>query len=72
MIKISSILFVTFLVAMFAIGIVISFFPSAYFLANVINFMAIGLLIVGIMLIVALIWDRYKTSKSEGDDYKKY
>jgi uncharacterized membrane protein len=72
MIKTTSILFVTFLVAMFGIGIIISFFPSAYVLAKVINFLAIGLLIVGILLIVALILDRYKTSKSEGDDYKKY
>lgn len=72
MIKVTSILFVTFLVAMFGIGIIISFFPSAFFLAKIINFIAIGLLIVGILLIVALILDRYKTSKSEGDDYKKY
>ncbi len=72
MIKLTSILFICFAALMILVGIVITLIPSLSSLNFIINFFAICLLLIGIILIVALIIDRFKDSKSEGDDYKKY
>lgn len=72
MIKISSIFFVGFIAVIFLFGIVVSLVPTLTFLNTVIQFSTICLLISGITLILALIIDRFKDSKSEGNDYKKY
>lgn len=72
MIKISSIFFVTFIVLIFAFGILISLVPSLTFLNTLITFSTVCLLFSGIVLILALIIDRFKESKTEGDKYKKY
>lgn len=72
MIKILSISFVAILSGMIAIAISNIFFPNLEFLIKLINFAAIGLLIIGISLIFTLIIDRYRDYKNEGDDYKKY
>ena len=72
MIKISSIFFVSFIVIIFLFGIVVSLIPTLSFLNTVIQLSTICLLISGITLIFALILDRFKDSKSEGNDYKKY
>lgn len=72
MIKISSIFFVSFIAIIFLFGIVVSLIPTLTFLNTVIQLSTICLLISGITLIIALIFDRFKDSKSEGNDYKKY
>lgn len=72
MIKWLSSTFVFFIFLLFLLGILVSFFNSLAFLNPFINYSAVALLISGIFLIVALIIDRFKDSKSEGDDYKKY
>lgn len=72
MIKISSIFFVSFIAIIFLFGIVVSLIPTLTFLNTVIQLSTICLLISGITLIFALIIDRFKDSKSEGNDYKKY
>jgi hypothetical protein len=72
MIKWLSSTFVFFIILLFSLGLLVSFFSALKFLNPFINYSAIALLISGIFLIVALIVDRFKDSKSEGDDYKKY
>jgi len=72
MIKLTSILFICFATLMILLGIVITLIPSLNSLSFMINVLAICLLLTGIILIIALILDRFKDSKSEGDDYKKY
>lgn len=72
MIKWLSSIFVFFIFLLFSLGLLMSFFSDLSFLNPFINYSAIALLISGILLIVALIVDRFKDSKSEGDDYKKY
>ena len=57
---------------MILLGIVITLVPSLNAFNFMINVLAICLLFTGIILIIALIFDRFKDSKSEGDDYKKY
>jgi uncharacterized membrane protein HdeD (DUF308 family) len=57
---------------MILLGIVITLVPSLNAFDFMINVLAICLLLTGIILIIALIFDRFKDSKSEGDDYKKY
>ncbi len=72
MIKWLSSTFVFFIILLFSLGLLVSLFSALKFLNPFINYSAIALLISGIFLIVALIVDRFKDSKSEGDDYKKY
>lgn len=72
MIKWLSTSFVFFIILLFSLGILVSFFKGLAFLNPFINYSAVALLISGIFLIIALIADRFKDSKSEGDDYKKY
>ncbi len=72
MIKLTSILFICFAALMILLGIIITLVPSLSAFDFMINILAICLLITGIVLIIALIFDRFKDSKSEGDDYKKY
>ncbi len=72
MIKLTSILFICFAALMILLGIVISMIPSLSALDFMLNLLAVCLLLTGIVLIIALIFDRFKDSKSEGDDYKKY
>ena len=72
MIKLMSILFVGFAALMILLGVFITLIPSLSTLDFMINLLAVCLLLTGIILIVALIIDRFKDSKSEGDDYKKY
>jgi uncharacterized membrane protein HdeD (DUF308 family) len=72
MIKLTSILFICFAALMILLGIIITLVPSLSAFDFMINILAICLLLTGIVLIIALIFDRFKDSKSEGDDYKKY
>jgi len=72
MIKLTSILFICFAAMMILLGIAITLVPSLNAFNFMINIMAVCLLLTGITLIIALIFDRFKDSKSEGDDYKKY
>ncbi|HSN67143.1 MAG TPA: hypothetical protein VLS94_10925 [Fusibacter sp.] len=72
MIKLTSILFICFAALMILLGIIITLVPSLNAFDFMINILAICLLLTGIVLIIALIFDRFKDSKSEGDDYKKY
>ena len=72
MIKWLSSTFVFFIFLLFLLGILVSFFNGLAFLNPFINYSAVALLISGVFLIIALIFDRFKDSKSEGDDYKKY
>jgi glucan phosphoethanolaminetransferase (alkaline phosphatase superfamily) len=46
--------------------------PQNGFLVTAINYNAVALLLCGIVLIIALIVDRYNDYKNENDDYKKY
>jgi hypothetical protein len=72
MIKISSIVFVGLLATLFLMSFLTIFLPALGLLNLLINIFAVLLLITGIILIISLIVDRYKDSKNEGDDYKKY
>lgn len=72
MIKAMSILFVSFILLIFIFAMLISFIPTLMVLNHVINWLAIGLMLIGILLILALIIDRIKDQKKEGDDYKRY
>ena len=72
MIKISSIIFVGLLVGLFLLGFSTIYFPASNLINQTINIFAVLMLIVGIVLIGALIYDRYKDYKSEGDEHKKY
>lgn len=72
MIKLMSILFIGFAALMILLGVLITLIPSLSTLDFMINLLAVCLLLTGIILIIALIIDRFKDSKSEGDDYKKY
>lgn len=72
MIKLFSLLFVSLLVLIFTFAMIVSFIPNLSFLNYFINYFAIGLLAVGIILIIVLIHDRFVDSKKEGDDYKKF
>lgn len=72
MIKLSSIVFVGLLATLFLMSFLTIFLPDFGLLTVLINIFAVLLLITGIILIVSLIVDRYKDSKNEGDDYKKY
>ncbi len=72
MIKNLSITFAAIMACIIFTAILTAFFPSQHLLVIAINLGAVGLVICGIILIVALIVDRYKDYKKEGDDYKKY
>lgn len=72
MIKLTSILFICFAALMILLGVIITLVPSLNAFDFMINILAICLLLTGIVLIITLIFDRFKDSKSEGDDYKKY
>jgi ABC-type transport system involved in cytochrome c biogenesis permease subunit len=72
MIKLSSIVFVGLLATLFLMSFLTIFLPASGLLTVLINIFAVLLLITGIILIISLIVDRYKDSKNEGDDYKKY
>lgn len=72
MIKIMSILFVSLISLIFVFAMLVSFIPALMVLNHVINWLAMGLMLVGIILILTLISDRLKDRKSEGDDYKRY
>lgn len=72
MIKLSSIVFVGLLATLFLMSFLTIFLPALGLLTVLINIFAVLLLITGIILIISLIVDRYKDSKNEGDDYKKY
>lgn len=72
MIKFSSITFVGLMVLLFILAFSTLYFPSSTFLNSTIHLFAVLLLIVGIVLIGALIYDRYRDYKTEGEDHKKY
>ncbi len=72
MIKGFSILFVTLLTFIIVCAMLVSLISELFFLNFLINYAAIGLLIVGIILIIVLIRDRFADAKKEGDDYKKF
>lgn len=72
MIKVMSILFVSFILLIFIFATLVSFIPTLMILNHVINWLAIGLMLIGILLILTLIIDRLKDQKKEGDDYKRY
>lgn len=72
MVKWSSTIFVAFLILLALFAILTGFMPTLLVLNQFISFFLIALLFTGIVLIVALIIDRFKESKKEGDDYKKY
>ncbi|HAS74215.1 MAG TPA: hypothetical protein DCS67_08745 [Clostridiales bacterium UBA8960] len=72
MIKVFSVLFVLLLGLIFIFAMLVSLIPNFSFLNHFINYSAIGLLAVGIILIIVLIRDRFIDSKKEGDDYKKF
>ncbi|MBS7527287.1 hypothetical protein KHM83_11400 [Fusibacter paucivorans] len=46
--------------------------PQSDLLVSAINYNAVALLLCGIVLIIALIVDRYNDYKKENNDYKKY
>ena len=72
MIKGFSILFATLLAVIIVSAMLVSLIPEMFFLSFLINYAAIGLLVVGIILIIVLIRDRFEDSKKEGDDYRKF
>lgn len=72
MIKGFSVLFATLLAIIILIAMLSSLIPELSFLTFLINYAAIGLLVVGIILIIVLIRDRFEDSKKEGDDYRKF
>ena len=72
MVKLASILFTGFLVCLLLLGILASYMPSVNLFPVLINFLVLILLGLGIWLIIALIIDRYRDAKREGDDYKKF
>ncbi len=72
MIKKLSIAFVVLMVCIALAAILTIFLPTLHLLVNIINYAAVGLLIIGIALIITLILDRYRDYKNENDDYKKY
>lgn len=73
MIKFASIGFVVFLVLIFTFGVISSFLPDALVWITFLNISALGLLAMGLLLISALIYDRYlDAQKEKDDDYKNY
>ncbi|MGX8796982.1 hypothetical protein ACR6HW_12995 [Fusibacter sp. JL298sf-3] len=73
MIKLSSFLFVFFLACIIVVGFLTVFIESAVYIPLIINIASLGMLIAGILSIIALIVDRYKDAKLEEkdrDDYK--
>ncbi len=72
MIKWASTIFVAFLILLGLFAILTGFMPTLAVLDQFISFFLVALLATGIVLIIALIVDRFKESKREGDDYKKY
>ena len=72
MVKWASTFFVAFLILLGLFAILTGFMPTLFILDQFISFFLIALLFTGIVLIIALIIDRFKESKKEGDDYKKY
>ncbi len=72
MVKWASTFFVAFLILLGLFAILTGFMPTLSILDQFISFFLIALLFTGIVLIIALIIDRFKESKKEGDDYKKY
>ena len=72
MVKWASTFFVAFLILLGLFAILTGFMPTLSILDQFISFFLIALLATGIVLIIALIIDRFKESKREGDDYKKY
>ena len=72
MIKWASTIFVAFLILLGLFAILTGFMPTLAVLDQFISFFLVALLATGIVLIIVLIVDRFKESKREGDDYKKY
>jgi ABC-type transport system involved in cytochrome c biogenesis permease subunit len=72
MVKLASIIFTGLLTCLFLLGVLASYFPMKPVFPTLINTLALVLLAVGIWLIIALIIDRYRESRREGDDYKKF
>lgn len=72
MVKWASTFFVAFLILLGLFAILTGFIPMLSVLDQFITFFLIALLFTGIVLIIALIIDRFNESKKEGDDYKKY
>ena len=72
MIKWASTIFVAFLILLGLFAILTGFMPTLAVLDQFISFFLVALLATGIVLIIALIVDRFKESKRECDDYKKY
>lgn len=72
MVKWASTFFVAFLILLGLFAILTGFMPTLSILDQFISFFLIALLFTGIVLIIALIIDRFKESIKEGDDYKKY
>ena len=72
MVKWASSIFVAFIVLLSLFAILMGFMPTLVILEKFISFFLVALLFTGIVLIIALIIDRFKESKKEGDDYKKY
>ncbi len=73
MIKFSSVSFIGLLIALILLSIAAPFSPSILHLTLFINIIAVLLFAMGVILIVALIVDRFKDAKKENhDDYKHY
>lgn len=73
MIKYASIIFVFFITCIATMGMVSVFLPNILWIEIGIDICGIGLLITGLILILALILDRIKDARKENknDDFKK-
>lgn len=72
MIKILSASFAALLTLILLFAILSSAIPTLSMLMGLISWLAYGLFITGVALIIILVLERLKDAKSEGNDYKKY
>ncbi|MCA0385120.1 MAG: hypothetical protein LCH34_05900 [Firmicutes bacterium] len=72
MIKILSASFAALLTLILLFAILSSAIPTLSMLMGLISWLAYGLFITGVALIIMLVLERLKDAKSEGNDYKKY
>lgn len=73
MIKYASILFVFFIVCIATMGMISVFLPNLSWIEIGIDICGVGLLLTGVILIIALILDRIRDARKENqnDDFKK-
>lgn len=72
MIKLLSASFAALLTLILLFAILSSAIPTLSLLMGFISWLAYGLFITGVALIIMLVLERLKDAKSEGNDYKKY